>query len=111
MGAIRFDQVRLQVQGYFTKVAMNESLEPITAPLTKRAMVVGAGISGIQAALDIANAGYEVARTKGSHHFLLHPDGHVTVVPVHSGEIVGPGLLAKILRDCDLTPEQFEALL
>jgi len=28
-------------------------------------------------------------------------------VPVHAGEIIGPGLLAKILRDCDLTREQF----
>ncbi len=42
------------------KVRRNESLEPITAPLTKRALVIGGGISGIQAALDIANAGYEV---------------------------------------------------
>jgi predicted RNA binding protein YcfA (HicA-like mRNA interferase family) len=59
----------------------------------------------------LANAGFKVARTKGSHHFLVHPDGRVTIVPVHSGEIVGPGLLAKIFRDCDLTSEQFEALL
>jgi heterodisulfide reductase subunit A len=43
-----------------TKVNLNESLDPITAPLTKRALVIGAGISGIQSALDIANAGYEV---------------------------------------------------
>ena len=42
------------------KAKLNESLEPITAPLTKRALVIGAGISGIQTALDIANAGYEV---------------------------------------------------
>ena len=59
----------------------------------------------------LATAGFEVARVKGSHHFLQHPDGRVTVVPVHSGEIIGLGLFAKILRDCDLTPKQFEALL
>jgi heterodisulfide reductase subunit A len=48
------------MRGIVEKVNMNESLEPITAPLTKRALVIGAGISGIQTALDIANAGYQV---------------------------------------------------
>jgi hypothetical protein len=28
----------------------------------------------------------------------------------HAGETLGPGLLARILRDCDLTREQFDAL-
>jgi predicted RNA binding protein YcfA (HicA-like mRNA interferase family) len=55
----------------------------------------------------LAAAGFVVIRIKGSHHFLQHPDGRVTVVPTHSGEIIGPGLLIKILRDCDLTTEQF----
>ncbi|MBN1271276.1 MAG: CoB--CoM heterodisulfide reductase iron-sulfur subunit A family protein [Candidatus Aminicenantes bacterium] len=42
------------------KVKRNESLEPISISVTKRALVIGGGISGIQAALDIANAGHEV---------------------------------------------------
>ena len=42
------------------KVRLNESLEPITAALTKKALVIGGGISGIQAALDIADSGYDV---------------------------------------------------
>ena len=42
------------------KLVLNESLFPVTAPVTKRAMVIGAGIAGIQAALDIADSGYEV---------------------------------------------------
>ncbi|MBI4722999.1 MAG: CoB--CoM heterodisulfide reductase iron-sulfur subunit A family protein [Candidatus Stahlbacteria bacterium] len=42
------------------KVNQNESLEPIKTPVTRRAMVIGGGIAGIQASLDIANAGYEV---------------------------------------------------
>jgi predicted RNA binding protein YcfA (HicA-like mRNA interferase family) len=54
---------------------------------------------------------FEVVRVKGSHHFLRHGDGRVTVVPVHAGETIGPGLLAKILRDCELTCEEFQALL
>jgi predicted RNA binding protein YcfA (HicA-like mRNA interferase family) len=32
----------------------------------------------------------------------------VTTVPVHVGETIGPGLLAQIFRDCDLTHEQLE---
>ena len=42
------------------KVRQNESLEPISIPVTRRALVIGGGIAGIQAALDIANTGYEV---------------------------------------------------
>lgn len=42
------------------KVQGNESLIPISVPVTKRALVIGGGISGIQAALDIANSGHEV---------------------------------------------------
>jgi predicted RNA binding protein YcfA (HicA-like mRNA interferase family) len=49
--------------------------------------------------------GFVVSRVRGSHHFVKHPDGRNTVIPVHSGEIVGPGLLHKILRDCALSVE------
>lgn len=51
------------------------------------------------------------ARIKGSHHFLRHPDGRTTVVPVHSGETLGPGLLSKILRDSEQTRDELEELL
>ena len=50
-------------------------------------------------------------RIKGSHHFLQHPDGRSTVVPVHSGETLGPGLMSKILRDVELTRDQLADLL
>lgn len=55
----------------------------------------------------LRRAGFLVLRIKGSHHFLQHPDGRRTVVPVHPGETIGPGLLNKILRDIELTAEQF----
>ncbi|MGE5804473.1 MAG: FAD-dependent oxidoreductase [Ignavibacteria bacterium] len=42
------------------RVKFNEALTPIEVPVTKRALVIGGGISGIQASLDIANAGFEV---------------------------------------------------
>jgi predicted RNA binding protein YcfA (HicA-like mRNA interferase family) len=51
--------------------------------------------------------GFQVVRTRGSHIFLRHPDGRTTTVPVHSGETVGPGLLRSILRDVELSVEEF----
>ena len=55
--------------------------------------------------------GFTVIRIKGSHHFIRHNDGRATVVPVHAGETLGPGLLASILRDLKLTREQLQKLL
>ena len=59
----------------------------------------------------LRKAGFEVVRVKGSHHFLRHADGRTTVVPVHSSETIGPGLLSKILRDCELGREELSKLL
>jgi heterodisulfide reductase subunit A len=42
------------------KVQRHRALDPIKIPLTKRTLVIGAGVAGIQAALDLANAGYPV---------------------------------------------------
>ena len=68
-------------------------------------------VTGIEAIAALRKAGFEVARIKGSHHFLHHPDGRRTVVPVHAGETIGPGLFAAILRDCELERYEFIALL
>ena len=42
------------------KVGLNAPLTAGTSPVVKRALVIGGGIAGIQTALDIADAGYEV---------------------------------------------------
>ena len=55
--------------------------------------------------------GFEVIRIKGSHHFLRHPDGRCTVVPVHRGETIGRGLLAQILRDCEVSRKDLQDVL
>jgi predicted RNA binding protein YcfA (HicA-like mRNA interferase family) len=55
--------------------------------------------------------GFQAVRVRGSHHFLRHGDGRSSVVPVHSGETLGPGLLHKILRDCHLSVEDLRALM
>ena len=59
----------------------------------------------------LKDTGFLVQRVKGSYHFLRHPDGRTTIVPVHSGESLGPGLLAKVLRDVEITRNELEELL
>jgi predicted RNA binding protein YcfA (HicA-like mRNA interferase family) len=68
-------------------------------------------LTGKELIAALTKAVFELLRVKGSHHLLRHADGRTTTVPVHAGEAIGPGLLAKILRDCELTREQFRQLL
>jgi predicted RNA binding protein YcfA (HicA-like mRNA interferase family) len=66
----------------------------------------GPRLTGSELIAALGKAGFEVVRIRGSHHFLKHHDGRSTVVPVHSSEIIGPGLLHKVLRDCHLTAKE-----
>jgi predicted RNA binding protein YcfA (HicA-like mRNA interferase family) len=68
-------------------------------------------LTGREIIAALGKIGFAVARVRGSHHILIHSDGRRTVVPVHSGETIGRGLLAQILRDCQITPEEFKSLL
>jgi len=68
-------------------------------------------VTGPDLVAALGKRGFSVLRVRGSHHFLRHEDGRSTVVPAHSGEIVGPGLLHKILRDCQLSIDDLKRLL
>ena len=59
----------------------------------------------------LRRAGFSVVRIRGSHHFLKHADGRATVVPVHAGETIGPGLLKQIFSDIEMEAHEFEELL
>ena len=48
------------VRTAIAKVKLNAPLHAGESPVVKRALVIGGGIAGIQAALDIADAGFEV---------------------------------------------------
>lgn len=48
------------VHGLVEKVRRNTPLTPIHVPIMKKALVIGGGIAGIQASLDIANSGHKV---------------------------------------------------
>lgn len=68
-------------------------------------------VSGPELISALGNGGFSIVRIKGSHHFLRHQDGRSTVVPSHSGETIGFGLLHKILRDCQMTVDDLRSLL
>jgi heterodisulfide reductase subunit A len=48
------------VKSHVAKARQNENLDPIKVDVNRRALVIGGGISGLQAAMDIADHGYEV---------------------------------------------------
>lgn len=55
----------------------------------------------------IKKLGFEEIRQKGSHKFFRNPEGKTTIVPFHKGENISKGLLLKILKDIDITREDF----
>ncbi|MBW2598888.1 MAG: type II toxin-antitoxin system HicA family toxin [Deltaproteobacteria bacterium] len=59
----------------------------------------------------VERLGFVQSRQKGSHIFYRHPDGRTTVVPIHKKEEISKGLLAKIIRDCEVSKEEFFRLL
>ena len=65
--------------------------------------------TGKQLIAALKRLGFEQIRVRGSHHYLRHPDGRSTVVPVHAGETIGQGLLSKILRDCEIDRDELAA--
>ena len=55
--------------------------------------------------------GFQAVRQKGSHVRMKHEDSRIMTVPVHKGKTIGKGSLRKILRDAELTVEEFVELL
>lgn len=55
--------------------------------------------------------GFVIVRQKGSHLRMKHKDNRVVTVPIHNNKNLGKGLLRKILRDTELTVEEFLELL
>ncbi len=54
------DKAKAVVSGGVERVIHNQALEPLRVPIHPATLVVGGGIAGIQAALEIADAGYHV---------------------------------------------------
>ena len=69
-------------------------------------------LSGRAVIAALERAGFEVIRTKASHHFLRHRADHSrqTILPVHRTDLP-PGTLRAILRQARLSRAQFLDLL
>jgi predicted RNA binding protein YcfA (HicA-like mRNA interferase family) len=67
-------------------------------------------VSATQMSKILRHLGFLFVRQKGSHAYFKHSDGRATVVPIHRGEDLGRGLIRAILRDIDISPEEFEKL-
>jgi predicted RNA binding protein YcfA (HicA-like mRNA interferase family) len=68
-------------------------------------------VTGQEVVRALTRAGFLLERQRGSHHFMRHPDGRSTVVPVHRGDDLGRGILSKILQDTEMSREEFRRLL
>jgi predicted RNA binding protein YcfA (HicA-like mRNA interferase family) len=54
--------------------------------------------------------GFAAVRQKGSHVFYRHPDGRTTTLPHHKGRDLARPLLREILREIDISPDDFRKL-
>ena len=55
--------------------------------------------------------GFEIVRQKGSHVRMQHTDGRVVTILIHAGKTLGKGLLRKILRDAEISKDEFIELI
>jgi len=67
-------------------------------------------ISGRKLCKVLERLGFEKIHQVGSHARYKHPDGRITVVPVHGNEEVGKGLLGEILKQTKISRKEFDRL-
>ncbi len=58
----------------------------------------------------LEKAGFFLAQQSGSHKIYKNREGKRVTVPYHSGKILHPKVLSSILKDANLTPDEFEEL-
>jgi predicted RNA binding protein YcfA (HicA-like mRNA interferase family) len=54
---------------------------------------------------------FEAKRSSGSHVFYRHSDGRYTTLPHHGNQDLGRSLIWQILREIEISPEEFIRLL
>jgi predicted RNA binding protein YcfA (HicA-like mRNA interferase family) len=55
--------------------------------------------------------GFYELRQRGSHVCFKHPEGRFTLVPKHGNEDISRGLLYQIMREINISPEEYSNLL
>jgi predicted RNA binding protein YcfA (HicA-like mRNA interferase family) len=68
-------------------------------------------VSASEAIRALEKAGYFLVRQSGSHRIYKNAEGRRATVPYHSGKELHPKILKSILRDADLTTEEFIELM
>lgn len=68
-------------------------------------------ISAPDAVKALEKAGFVLVRQSGSHKIFRNKDGRRVTIPYHSGKVLHPKILKSILRDADLTLEEFKNLM
>jgi len=65
-------------------------------------------LQGMELAKIILKFNFIYSHTTGSHMVFKHNDGRIIVIPCHTGEEIGPGLLIKIIKkDLQTTRSEF----
>ena len=64
-----------------------------------------------QLILALKRGGFIIDRQKGSHISMIHPERKIAVTVSYHNKDIKKGLLRSILRDADLTVEEFIELL
>lgn len=59
----------------------------------------------------ILQLGFVAVRQKGSHIFYRHPDGRTTTLPKHQGRDLARPLIREILREIEISPDEFNTLI
>lgn len=68
-------------------------------------------VTAAEAIRALERGGFTLSRQSGSHKIYKNAAGRRVTVPYHAGTILHPKVLRSILRDADLTPDQFRALM
>ncbi len=59
----------------------------------------------------VFSLGFERVRQKGSHIFYRHSDGRTTTIPHHGNRVLARPLLREILREIDITVDEYNRIL
>lgn len=67
-------------------------------------------ISGKKMCKLVEKLGFQRIHQTGSHIRYVHFDGRKTVIPVHGNEELGIGLLREILKQIEISRQEYESL-
>jgi predicted RNA binding protein YcfA (HicA-like mRNA interferase family) len=68
-------------------------------------------VTGAEAIRVLEKAGFLLVRQSGSHKIFKNAEGQRVTVPFHSGKTLHPKVLKNILKDADLTLDEFKELI